>query len=470
MSYALIDNASLTAVERTLGDIVIKNPDTINGDLMAFENLIQAVLFYDDLICVDNYKAEHREARTSKFDFIRFLSENDFELTKLDLLAKAEARQINPEIRGGEFVDDDFKQLVEMLKLNMVCTWDLRSSVYYLTMKMLGQPNTPEYEKYSELSASIFNELSDVANTKGLWSTDVKLVSASGHEFTESEFERERQSESRGMGGITRPLEMFIASLNWMAYKSIYYSVIAKHFKADSFIHPIRHAYQLHWMRKTGAFGHDYTARIIRSLSDKISTTRTEIVDHGRTSTISLDLPIFSAWLANETGNVAQVIESALELKSHDHFRTCREIIREIHVAYDEAGIEAGNRRITKLQSDLDKISGDVKRKYGVPSQQGIQGSFLIKSINSLTGLVGIPSLPDKEFGLSTPDFMKSKQHHAFSTIFKDVTNELTSLERLGGFRDNLASNFSIDGSQYIAPKTENPRFRYASSDWKLPM
>lgn len=470
MSYALIDNASLTAVERTLGDIVIKNPDTINGDLMAFENLIQAVLFYDDLICVDNYKAEHRETRISKFNFIRFLSENDFELTHLDDLAKVEARQINPEIRGGEFVDNDFKQLVEMLKLNMICTWDLRSSVYYLTMKMLGQPNTPEYEKYSELSASIFNELSDVANTKGLWSTNVKLVSASGHEFTESEFERERKNASRGMGGMTRSLEMFIASLNWMAYKSIYYSVVAKHFKADSFIHPIRHAYQLHWMRKTGAFGHDYTARVIQSLSEKISTTRAEIVEHGRASTVSLDLPIFSAWLANEAGNVGQVIGSALALKSSDHFRTCREILREIHIAYDEVGIAAGNKKVTNLQSDLDKISGDIKRSYGVPSQQGIQGSFLIKSINSLTGLIGFPALPDREFAISTPDFMKSRQHKAFSTIFKDVTNELTSLERLGGFRDKLASNFLIDDTYYIAPKTENPRFRYASSDWKQPM
>lgn len=401
---------------------------------------------------------------------LNFLSESDFNLTQLDSLAKAEARQINPEIRGGEFVDDDFKQLIEMLKLNMVCTWDLRSSVYYLTMKMLGQPNSPEYEKYSELSASIFNELSDAADTKGRWSTDVKLVSASGHEFTKFEFEQERKSASRGMGGMTRPLEMFIASLNWMAYKSIYYSVIAKHFKADSFIHPIRHAYQLHWMKKTGAFGHDYTARVIKSLSEKISTTRSEIIDHGRTATISLDLPIFSAWLANETGNVNQVIESALELKSHDHFRTCREIIREIHIAYDEVGLAAGNKRVNKLQIDLDKISGDVKRSYGVQSSQGIQGSFLIKSINSLTGLIGIPNLPDKEFALSTPNFMKSKQHQAFSTVFKDVTNELTSFERLGGFRDNLASSFVIDRSQYIAPKTENPRFRYASSDWKQPM
>ncbi|WOA51911.1 hypothetical protein [Dickeya solani] len=475
MSYALIDNASLTAVERTLGDILIKNPDTINGDLIAFENVIQAILFYDDLICVDNYREEHRDKRIAKFDFIQFLSESDSELSEFDHLAKVESRQIIPEIRGGEFVDDDFRQLVDMLKLNMVCTWDLRSSVYYLTMKMLGQPDTPEYQKYSELSASIFNELSDVADTKGYWSTSVKLVSSSGYEFSgyefsEHEFERERENASRGKGGMTRSLEMFIASLNWMAYKSIYYSIVAKHFKADSFIHPIRHAYQLHWMKKTGAFGQGYTSRLIKSLSEKIGTARSEIVDHGRTSTISLDLPIFSAWLANETGNVSQVIKSALELKSHDHFRQCREVIRDIHMAYDESGMAAGNKKVTNLLNDLEKISGDVKRSYGVPSNQGIQGSFLIKSINSLTGLFGIPGLPDKEFALSTPEFMKSKQHKAFSTVFKDVTNELTNIERLGGLRDKLASKFNIDNSHYVAPKTENPRFRYVNSDWKQPM
>lgn len=470
MSYVLIDNASLTAVERALGDIVVKNPDTINGDLVAFENLVQAILFYDDLICVDNYKPEFKQSRASKFDFIRFLSEDDFDLRRIDSLAKKQARALNPEIRGGEFVDDDFKSLMELLKLNMVCTWDNSSSVYYLTMKMLGQPDTPEYEKYSELSASIYNELSDVVETTGLWSTGVKLVSSSGHEFTEEEFRREREAKSRGMGGITRALEMFIASLNWLAYKSIYYSIVAKHLKADSFIHPIRHAYQLHWMRKTGAFGHDYTAKIVQNLSDKVSSTASEIIDHGRSSTLSLDLPIISAWLAVESGSIKNAIHSALEVKSQDPFTVVREVIREIHIAYDEQGIASGNKRVTRLLGDLEKISGDIKRNYGVPSAQGIQGSFLMKSINSITAFAGIPPIPYRDFALSTPDFMKSKQHKAFPTIFKDVTNELTSVERLGGFRDMLAAEFKIDDTYYTAPKTEDPRYRYATSSWKQPM
>lgn len=471
MSYALIDNASLTAVERTLGDITINNTDTINGDLVAFENTIQAILFYDNLICIDNYKEEYREARKEKFDFINFLSESDYDLSKLDKIAKTEAQQIKPEIKGGEFVDNDFGQLIDMLKLNMVCTWDLRSSVYYLTMKMLGQPDTPEYEKYSELSASIFNELSDIAVTKGYWSSEAKLISSTGHVFTEAEFRQEREKSSGGKGGMTTALETFIAALNWMAYKSIYYSVVAKHFQADSFIHPIRHAYQLHWMKKTGAFGHDYTAKIINSLSKKINTTRSEIVDHGRNSTTSLDLPIFSAWLANESGSVSSVIKTALEIKNENHFKTCREIIREIDTAYNESGIRDGNKKTTALMKDLDKISGDIKRLYGVPSNQGIQGSFLIKTFNSLSSIISIPSIPEKEFALSTPEFMKSKRHKAFSTVFKDVTNELMSIERLGGLRDKLVSEFKVrKGPVYSGAKTENPKFRYATTHWKQPM
>jgi hypothetical protein len=54
--YALIDNATLTAVQRVSGQIRVKNSDTVNGDLVALENLVQAILFYDELVCVDNYR------------------------------------------------------------------------------------------------------------------------------------------------------------------------------------------------------------------------------------------------------------------------------------------------------------------------------------------------------------------------------------------------------------------------------
>lgn len=466
MSYALIDNASLTAIERACGEIVVKNPDTINGDLVAFENLVQAILFYDKLVCIDNYKAHHREKRIRKFDFIEFVDNNRFDLPEIHKIALSEAGHIKPEVRGGEFVDSTFRELIEKLKLNIVCTWDKSTSIYYLTMKMLGQPNTPEYEKYSDISSAIYNELSDMGGTDGYWSKDAKYVSSSGHHHTKHEL----RNKVNRLGGITKALEMFIASLNWLAYKTIYYSVAAKHFKADSFLHPIRHTYQMYWFQKTGAFGFDYTSRLTQSLSKRVSTVNSEIINHGRSAAISLDLPVFIAYLALRSGGIKNVIKSALELKNEQHFITARETIREIKIAFDEDGIKEGNAKITKLNRDLDKISGDIKRSYGVPSSQGIQGGFLIKSINSILNLSGIPSLPDREFAISTPSFVKSNSTKAFTTIFKDISNELISIERLGSVRDVLAKSYVIDDKYYTPPKTEDPKYRFYESDWKIPM
>ena len=54
MTYALIDNATLTAVQRATGAVAVKTSDTINGDLCALENFLQGNLFYDDLLCIVN--------------------------------------------------------------------------------------------------------------------------------------------------------------------------------------------------------------------------------------------------------------------------------------------------------------------------------------------------------------------------------------------------------------------------------
>lgn len=470
MPYALIDNASLTAVQRVLGQVVVKTPDTVNGDLVAFEHLIQAVLFYDELVCIDNYKDEHKEERANVFKYIRFLSPHEFGLENLEGKAKSEAASIRPEIRGGEFADEDFRQLLQTLKLNMVCTWDLRSSVYYLTMKMLGQPNTPEFHKYSEISSSIFNELADAADTQGRWSHNVELVGSNGHVFTKEEMVEEAKAQRRGFGGTTRALDMFVASLNWIAYKSIYYSLAAKYFKADTFLHPIRHAYQIQWMRKTGAYGHDFTSKLIDALSKRVSTAVSEIVDNGRNAAISIELPIFSAWLTSQSGDVTSVIPAALELRESQHFQETRGILREIRIAYDKEGIAKANPAIEKWKKQLAKAEKELKRSYGIDAGQGIPGSFLIKAYNTYAVVNGLPQFPEFDFKVPLPEFMRRNRSDSFSNIYKDVAAELTSIERLGGIRDLMASRFVIDDKHYVPPKTEAPEFRRYSSDWKLPM
>ncbi|WP_460096210.1 hypothetical protein [Pseudomonas sp. S3_C01] len=91
MTYALIDNATLTAVQRATGEVPVQNSDTINGDLCAVENFLQGILFYDDLPCIDNYKPQHRESRKEQFPYLRFLSPGEYGLQALEEIAQKEA-------------------------------------------------------------------------------------------------------------------------------------------------------------------------------------------------------------------------------------------------------------------------------------------------------------------------------------------------------------------------------------------
>jgi len=263
---------------------------------------------------------------------------------------------------------------------------------------------------------------------------------------------------------------MFVASLNWISYKSIYYSLAAKYFRADTFLHPIRHAYQVHWMKKAGAYGHDFTAKLITSLSKNLSTSVSEVMDNGRSSAVSIELPIFSAWLTEQTGDVSNVVQVARELRNGQDFQDIRGFLREIRIAYDELGVTHANKSIEKWKKEIDKASKNLKQHYGVDAGNGIQGSFLIKVYNSIAALKGLPQFPEIEFKVPLPEFIRINKSSSFSNLYKNIASELTAVERLGGIRDMMASKFRIDDQYYVPPKTESPRFRKFASEWKLPM
>jgi hypothetical protein len=52
----LVDNATLSGVERLIGESQILNLNNIDNDILCFEKLISAILFSDKVIGVDDYK------------------------------------------------------------------------------------------------------------------------------------------------------------------------------------------------------------------------------------------------------------------------------------------------------------------------------------------------------------------------------------------------------------------------------
>lgn len=83
MASALIDNATLTAVQRIIGQAPSRSKDSVDVDLAAFENYIQARLFYDDLVVIDDYLPRHREGRRATFPCLSYIDPNEFGLSGL---------------------------------------------------------------------------------------------------------------------------------------------------------------------------------------------------------------------------------------------------------------------------------------------------------------------------------------------------------------------------------------------------
>ena len=68
----LVDNATLSGVERLTGESQTLNLNNVDNDILCLEKLLAAILFSDVIIGVDDYKDGFRSQRLKKFDFIDF--------------------------------------------------------------------------------------------------------------------------------------------------------------------------------------------------------------------------------------------------------------------------------------------------------------------------------------------------------------------------------------------------------------
>lgn len=472
MTYALIDNATLTAVQRVTGQVTSKSKDSADIDIVALENLVQAILLYDKIVAVDDYIPRYREERISAFPFITFLNSQEFNLAPIEEAAAKKAADIRPVIRGGEFENEDFKNLIELLQTHIVCTWDISSSIYYLTLKGLSSAGSESFEKYGKLAASIFSELGDAAETGNRTSGDVALIDRHGNPITKGYKVPGARWGDGSTGGTTGAIHAFVAALTWLSNRSIFYSLSAKYLQADTFLYPIRQAYQQYYISKACGYGHNYPNHIVKHFSSALGSDLVSINNAGMVNSTAIDYPIFSAWLAKETGDVAGVIQAAFQVRNEPEFAEAREQLRAIRNAFDRDDIATANGQIRKIVSDLANASAYVRDKYGIQTRQGVPVTRLVHVYNTVAVLKGFPVLPDYNFKVKLPSFIRDlARPSGFSAIYRNISNDLSSVWALGEARDILGARIVKD-KEAVAynPKSEAPEYRHAHSPFKSPM
>ncbi|ALP51920.1 hypothetical protein Tel_01525 [Candidatus Tenderia electrophaga] len=473
MTYALIDNATLTAVQRLTGEALSKTDDSVDVDIVALENFVQATLFYDRLVAVDDYIEAYRDTRKTAFPEITFLDKDGYGFTEIESVAGREADQLRPRIQGGEFVNEEFRNLIELLQTHIVCTWDINSSVYHLTLKSLSD-NAEDFAKYGNIAAAIFSELSDASESGHRSGSAVELVDRYGQPITKgytvpgAKWNNGGESTGEASGAI----KAFVASLVWLANRSIFYSMAGRHLQADTFLYPIRQTYQQSYLSQTCNYGFDYARHIVNGFSNSLVDDVFEIHHAGLTASTGLQLPVFSAWLAMQTGDPAQIIVAARQVRDAPELVEAREQLREVRRLFDESGVTQANQAVAKIMRDIQKGSNDMRIKYGIQTRQGIPITKLVQVYNSYAALKGLPRAPDFGLKMKVPEFLADlHQPRGFRAAYRNLTNDISTVWSLGEARDILGSRVAKErNARAYNPKQEQPRYRNVHSEFKSPM
>lgn len=473
MRYALIDNSTLTGIQRLLGEIPVKNTFIIDNDIIAFENYIQAILFYDEIICIDDYKSKYRENRKKYFPKIRFISKDLFDYKSFVDTANKVTENITLEIRGGKITDSDFKDYLDRLHMTFQFTWDMSSSKFFLTQKMLLGNTILDKERFSVLHSLLFKENNEQYEvTTPLKNKSPKLFDHRGNQITFNK-DNGKITSSAGEDGLSPQFQALVASLNWISQRTSFYVLAADYLYADLFIQPLRQSFLQNIIKRTypsynlGVFN-DFR----NSINNQTEDTLKNVLSTSNNFGLSFDIPLFSAYFAKQTGDSKKIIEAAYNERDKKPFVEARNKLRELNLMLDNDKRSKFLREINLLSTDLNKSFKSIESKYGLGEGQGI-GFSQLKFLFSFIPLVKDVKLPkEMDFRIKELEFMKHVvPKKGFNAVYRNVIEDLFEFDNIGKYKDILLGNVKYDKQANAYDiKTEDPKYTRASSYWKKPM
>jgi hypothetical protein len=469
MRIALVDSSTLTGVQRLLGQISVRNKSIVDMDILCLESLIEAILFYDIVSVVDDYKPQFRESRRRAFPEIRVIGSGVISIQQLVKEAKTLTEDIVPRVEAGHFTDKDFQPFFDMLKMNVTFTWDMASSVYFLTQKMLAGVGGLDLEKYSKLTSAIYSELLNKSRSEVTdIDTNKMILKDTQGNLIESAYS---VSGCEG-GGLSGQASAFFAGLNWLAFRTIFYTLAANSLKVDLFLHPIRHAFQTNSLYKLQKPPYSDFKPVIDAMNDVANKSINTITSRTQPFATRHAIPLFVTWLATKETDPRRYISLAYELRQERPFKEARNKLMalETHLAEDNGGKHTTDAN--KLILEVDKALEGLISKYGANTMQGISLSSVITLWNLGAIANSLPKLPNINTRLPQLEFLKHViPQSGFKSIYRSLVSDLVEVSRLGKYHEIISSRIVIDENATGGlEKVELNQYRRATSSFKTPM
>lgn len=420
----LVDNATLSGVERLTGESQTLNLNNVDNDILCLEKLLTAILFSDAIIGVDDYKESFRSQRLKKFDFIDFQKIEAETYSSLTRDAADFARGMAFSFDGSKPAGD-VVSFFESLRIDPQLRWDVFVSSEYLTLSLLvGDTHNVRYETAID---SVFRNENTDRDAASSGEGFLPAVSARGHPEI-SDVKALVQAFASGNDsfrgqGHKSLLDRLVFGYGWTAERTHFYNAVAAMNGADAFLAPLRDAFCESCCRLESR---SQVNALLEKLKSSTQEALINIVDPSGNARFAMKLPFFTAYLISKTDNPKQCIELALQMRSNEEFRECRTIFHNMtHLSTQDK-----YKEVNEILRFLEQSCVSLMKKYAVRTKGGSQVSISL-------GLSGLSVSADIQLN----QLFRHYRNRPFTRVFRSIAEDMLNVERLGGLYDKLRSS-----------------------------
>lgn len=459
---ALVDNSTLTAVQRLTGDIPVTEMFPVEGDVSAFDQYLQALLFYDEVAVIDDYKEDFKAERKNRFKEAVFISPADLQYSEILAAAESETKDIYLSVSGGQVDANPMGEFLSALDLHVSPAWYMQSSAWFLKLRLLADEADVNLPKYGTLMTSIFGQLNQNkrSNIPPNWSRGLR--DSEGREVVN----RPKKNASQ-MGPVNGDVSAFAAGLNWLALRSCFYFYTSLRLGTACVLHPIRHSYLAQYILRR--YPDAVAPSIQRSVLDFVSAeamatveASDSILGHGATQ---VRVPFFAGWAVARAGTPKSGYEHVLQVRGSKEALNFRSRLRELEQL-------AAGEDFIRLRSEAAKLRAAVVADLNALKAQFGGASTTDKVGLSVNLLTLSPSISSTAMSEGLRRLIPSR-HRRAAALLRSMTADIMSIPSLGHIADCFRrSRREVENTEFFGtfPRVEAKRFRRSSSGWKQPL
>jgi hypothetical protein len=447
MRNALIDDATLEAAKRMEGKSVTQNAFETAGDILALDNLIQAILYCDQILYLDY---EGRKSSFKMFDPFQRVELDEKSYQKLLFITNKMSYEYVPCIEGGRFTDEFYRALFQALGIEFRFAWEKKGGYYCLTPSIVRKANDDEL-LHKQLLGILLQEVRDKSFLEEI-EHRIPLLYDSEGQIINNRYTVKDDSGREYPTKLSAQTDLLFKALNYMIFRSNLHLLAANKLNADMILSPIRSLIQ--W----GGFNRFYLGNYgpVPQLADAIHKS-----SPGNAVRLK-ELPFYSLWIAEHMNGGAGFIRAAYELREEKEFRTARNYFTEILDLTESDGTDAG--AVASAISRFEDRLGRIARQYRLPGGRGrLTAPFALISIvsSSRTNLshFGDFSADSKRETPAADD----EARKSFSVVFRSVLEDLICLNAMEESLDGVTSHiqYSAEGAlQNIRIRPDQKEFR----------